>query len=143
MGQVGRDFQAYVAVAAFCLKINGPQDIRCVLNIADGEMLEDSLGVEILLLGKFLEFLSVVRAAGDGFFEDGGIGGHAAKAVLGNQAPEFAGGEQVAADIVKPDGLAETGESLERIFGLLFPLRGGGWIRGSCHSVPQKGENLF
>ena len=100
-------------------------------------MFEDGLGVEILLLGKFVELLSVVRAAGDGFFEDGGIGGHAAKPVFGNQASELAGGEQVAANVVKPNGLAETGEGLERIFGLLFPLRGGGWIRGGCHGIPQ------
>ncbi len=96
-----------------------------------------------LCFASSCELLRVVRAAGDGFFEDRGVGGHAAKAVLVDQAAELAGGDQVAANVVEPDGLPKTAEGFQRIFGLLFPLRGGGWIRGSRHSVPQKSKELF
>ena len=87
--------------------VNGAKDIRRLLNIVNRQLFVDALRVEIVALGKLLQFLRVVRAAGDGLFENGGIGGHAAQAIFINKAREFARGEKIAPDIVEPDGLPE------------------------------------
>ena len=107
--EIRGNFEADVAIAALRAVVNATQSVGGVLNIANGEMLVDSLSVQILALREFFERLRIVGASGDGFFEDRGIRGHAAKAVFLNQAREFARGQQVAADIVEPDGLAEVG----------------------------------
>src|SRR5262249_54784710 len=73
-GEVRGDFQAHVAVFAVCGFVDGAEDVGGVLNVADGDFFINAFGVE-RGVGFVVEDVVVVVAAGDGFFEDGRVGG--------------------------------------------------------------------
>ncbi len=102
-GEIGRDFEADVAVAALRAVVHRPQNIGGILNVADGENFVAPLASRSVRERKRVQQIVVKRAAGDGLLEDGRVGGHAAQAVFVDQALQFAAGEQVAADVVQPD----------------------------------------
>ena len=51
--EIGRDFEAHVSIAALGLVVDGAQCIGSILNVANGELLVDSFGVEIAALLEF------------------------------------------------------------------------------------------
>src|SRR5208283_940113 len=116
--EVWRYFEAYVAVALFRALVNGTEQVGRVLNIADCQQFIASLGVEFGAAGERVEKILVLRRAGNGLFENRGIRRHPAQAVFLDQALQLAALQQVAADVVEPDGLAESLKLGERIRGL-------------------------
>ncbi len=82
--QVRGDFQTDVAVAPLRLVIDGPQHIGGVLDIMYRQVLVERHGVALVLPQRF-QGLFVVRAARDGFLEDGRIRGDAPYAILVHQ----------------------------------------------------------
>src|SRR5580704_4095807 len=114
VGEEGRDFEADIAVAVFALVVDGTEDVTGVLDVANGDFFVELLGVQGFGFWG-IKNVVVERAAVDGFFKDGGIGGLAAQAVLGDEFFQTATGEQVAADVVHPGRLAVGEEAFERI----------------------------
>ena len=115
--QIGRDFQAHVAVALLCALVHRAQQIGGVLNVSDGEQFVPAFGIKIGAAGERVEKILVFIRAGDGLFKDRGIGCHPAQAVFIDQALQFAALEQISADVVDPDGLAEGLKLLQRVGG--------------------------
>ena len=115
MGEIGRHFQADVAVALLRTLVHGAEQIGCILNVADRQQFVATLGVEVGAAGERVQEILVLRRAGDGLLENRGIRSHSAQTVFGDQALQFAALQQVAADVVEPDGLAEILELDERI----------------------------
>src|SRR5579875_287063 len=111
--EIGRDFEADVAIAPFRLFINSAEGIRGILHVTNGKLLINGGGVQIASRRKLGEHPRVVGAAGDRFLEYGGIRGHAAQTVFANHARQLAGFDEVAANVIQPDGLTETQQSLE------------------------------
>src|SRR5262249_44656312 len=63
-----------------------------------------------------LSNLVVVQlAGGDGFFEDRRIRRHPPEAVLRDEAAKFAGGHEVAGDVIVPGTLAQLAKACQRI----------------------------
>src|SRR5260221_1120418 len=113
----GRPFQADVAIALLRALVHGTEQISRVLNIADRQQFVASLGVEVGATGERVQEILILRRAGDSLLEYRGIRSHSAQAVLGDQALQFAALQQVTADVVEPDGLAESLKLDERING--------------------------
>ena len=113
--EIGRYLQADVAVALLRTLVHGTEQIGRVLNVADRQQFVASLGVEVGAAGERVQEILVLRRAGDGLLENRGIRSHSAQTVFGDQALQFAALQQVAADVVEPDGLAEILELDERI----------------------------
>ena len=59
------------------------------------------------MLLQFGQHVRIVRAAGDGFFKNCGVGCDACQAVLFYPLFQLAAGNQTSADIIKPDRLTE------------------------------------
>src|SRR5277367_1571964 len=114
VSELGGDFEADVAVAALRFGIDGLENVASGLHVADGDFFVDALGVHLLGFRR-REDVGIVLAGSDGLFEDGGIGGHAAQAVIVDDALKFAADEQVAADIVHPGGLAVGEQAFQGI----------------------------
>ena len=115
--EIGRDFEAHVAVALLRALVHGREQVGRVLNIADGQQFIAAFGVEVGAAGERVQKILVLRRARDGLLENRGIGSHPAQAVFRDQALQFAALQQVAADVVEPDGLAESLKLGERIRG--------------------------
>src|SRR5439155_19839859 len=61
------------------------------------------------------ELAFIVRRAGDGLLEDGRVRGDATQPVLVEQPSQLAAGDEAAADVVEPHGLAVPVELLQCI----------------------------
>src|SRR5437667_3963536 len=116
-GEIGRDFQADISVASLSALVDGAENVGSVLNVANRQYLVASLGVEVGSRLQGLQQFGVVGAAGDRFLEDRWIRGDTTKSVLVDQALEFAAGDELAANVVQPDGLSEILELFEWIGG--------------------------
>ena len=114
-GQKRRNFQADVTVALFGAVVDRAQRVGGILNIFDGQDLVDAHGVQILALLQFEQRVGIVGAAGDGFFENGRVGGDAAQAVFVDQAFQLAARDQAAANVIQPGGLAVLAQFTNRI----------------------------
>ena len=99
--QGGRDFQAGIAGLAKAGRVGRQQDVAGRLDVGNDERLVARPGIE-LRVAQAVQVVAVVRVAGNGFPEDGGIGGHAVDAVLGHQTLQRAFPEQRAGEIVEP-----------------------------------------
>ena len=115
--EIGRYFEADVAVALLRALVHGTEQIGRVLNVADRQQFVAALGVEVGAAGERVQEILVLRRARNGLLENRGIRSHSAQAVFGDQALQFAALQQVAADVVEPDGLAESLKLDERING--------------------------
>ena len=131
--EVGRDLKAHISVAFFGLVVDGAQRVGGVLNVLHRDLFEDSLRVEIAPPFEGFERFRVVRAAGDRFLENCRVGRHAAQAVFTNQAREFAGRNQAAANVIQPYGLTEFRKRLQPILARCCLLRSGNYFRGNAH----------
>ena len=116
--QVRGDLQADVAVHPVQALVDGPQDVCGVADVPPGEGLED-LRRGHPGPGRLAQQVVVVRAAGDGLLEDGGVGRHPQQPLF-DQALQLTGANQVAADAIQPDALAE---GLQAVQGRLGPRR--------------------
>ena len=71
--EIRRDFQTHVAVFVLAAIIHRLQRIGGVLNIANGNALENGLGVQRRIWPQRGQQIVVLRARGNGLFEDRGI----------------------------------------------------------------------
>ncbi len=106
MGQVGRYFQADIAIPFLGLLIDRPHDVRRKTNIPDGQRFVNGLGI-LGLLPDLRKDLRVIRTADDGFLEDGRIGGDALQAVLLDHPLQLAAGQECVTDVIEPGRLIE------------------------------------
>src|SRR5581483_485586 len=97
--------------------VNGTEDVRGSPDVVDREVLVDLHGVVVVGALEGFQRLGVVGAPGDRLLEDRGIGGHTAEAVLVDQPLDATLVDQVAAEVVEPDGLSELLESQQGIRG--------------------------
>ena len=137
-GQIWRDLQAHIAVATFGAFVYRPQNVGGVLNIAYGKNLVPRLGIEIGSRFQRVQQIGIIRAAGNSFFENGGIRGDASQPVFIHQALELTAGDQAAADVVQPNRLPELLKIEERI-GSFRGLENAGGIH-MCVSINARCE---
>ena len=104
--EVRRRLQRDVAVRARRGLVHGPQRVRGHADVLAGEGREGGVRVRLARGDDGLQGLLVVARFGDGLVEDGGVGGHARDQARPRHAPDFAGDEQPATDVVEPDALA-------------------------------------
>ncbi len=103
--QSRRDFQADIASLAKAGCVSGQKGVAGRLDVGNNKRLVTRLGIKART-AQALHILTVVRAVGNGFLEDGGIGGHAVDAVLGHQTLQDAFLKQRAREIIEPGMLA-------------------------------------
>ena len=112
-GEIGRDFEADVAVAPFRAFVDRTQKYRRHPGCRGWREFRKRPLASRSVRGR-REFskssYSVLPAMA--FSKIVGIGSHAAQAIFVDQALQFAAGEQVAADVVQPHRLAELQEDL-------------------------------
>ncbi len=123
VGEVGRDLQADVAVAAAAAVVDRAQDVGDVLDVVDGQDLVGALGVEIAPARQLLELDLVVGRAGDRLLEDGGVGRDTAQAVLVQEPPQLATRDEAPPDVVEPHRLAVPLKLCQRIRHTTLQLR--------------------
>src|SRR5439155_25319153 len=114
VGKFRRYLDAHKTVSALGAVVDRPEEVAGHLDVFDGETLEKLRALEALL-DELPNALVVVFAAGDGLFEDRGVGRHARNAVFIDQAFQIAGEDFAATNVVLPDALAEFVELLQRI----------------------------
>ena len=103
--QCRRDLDADEAVLAFGLVVDGPEDVSRGLDVLDHQS-PQHLRRRRLLFDQADHRLVVVGRPADRLLEDGRVGGDAGQALVA-QAGELAGGDQLAADVVEPQRLAD------------------------------------
>src|SRR2546429_254474 len=60
---------------------NRREDVARILNVTEGNLLEQTIGIEFLCLGR-VQNVGVKIATRDGLFENGGVRSHSAQAVV-------------------------------------------------------------
>ena len=105
--EIGRHFQADVAVRALGGIVDGTKEVGCVADVANRQRLVQRHRFEVTAPFDFLQGVKVIGAAGDRLFEDRRIGGDAAQPVLRDQAAELTAREQAAPQIIQPDRLTK------------------------------------
>ena len=103
--QIGRDFEADIAVAAFGRVVDRAQRVGRVLDVLDRQPLVERHDVAVARSFGRLQRRIVIGAAGDRLFEDRGIGGDAGEPVLLDQLLEAALGDESPGEKVEPDRL--------------------------------------
>ncbi len=115
VGEVGRAFQADIAVAALGLVEHRLQHIGRGLDVGDREVLVDLVDAVVARCLELLQGVGVFVAFGDRLLEDRRIGGHALQAVALDHGGELAARDQALLEIVQPGGLAGGFELLQRV----------------------------
>ena len=120
VGEIRTDFDAHKAVAAIRLLVKRQERVAGILDIFDGKLPEDLLRVPARP-GQRHKRGIIIRGLGDGVVENGRVGGDAANVAAFDHGFEFAAlrVQQFALDIVVPEGLAEGGEGLDGVHGLV------------------------
>ena len=113
-GEGWRHLQAHVAVAPAEAVVGRAEDIGRVLDVGDGDALIERLDA-VAGLHDLLDPRIVGIAAADGLLEDRGVGGQALDPILVDQALQLAVLEDLAVQIVEPDGLASAFKLAERV----------------------------
>ena len=93
------------AVQTRSLIVQRSEEAARLTNVQDRQRLEDFPG-GLALCRELRQLLVVGVARGDGLLENARIGGHAAQAVLLDEASQLPAAHQIAADEVQPDALA-------------------------------------
>ncbi|MGY2938305.1 hypothetical protein ACVWZ6_007907 [Bradyrhizobium sp. GM6.1] len=104
--QIGRDFQADIAVAALEAVVDRAQHVGGVLDVLDRDGLEQIGDRPIAALQCLADRRVVLVRAADRFLEDRGVGGDAFDAVGVDQPLQVALGDEAAGQEVQPDGLS-------------------------------------
>src|SRR4029434_9530635 len=116
MGQMRRDLEADVTVGAVGLVINNAENIRRHLNVLDGQSFVKIPHIRLwVLCQQCAQRVIVIGAAGDGFLENGWIAGDAANAVLFNQPLQLAGANEIAPNVIEPNGLSLCESFFQRV----------------------------
>ena len=114
--QIGRHFEADIAVDTAGLVIDRSQHIRRRLDVGDREPLEEIHDRGFGMLGDGFERVVVLVRIADRLLEDRRVRGDAAQVVLLDHALELALGNEAAGDEVEPYGLTLVGEqALQRV----------------------------
>ncbi len=113
--QIGRDFEADIAVDLLRRIIDRAQQVGGVLDVLNRQVLVDALRVQVALVGQRLEPGVVIRAVAHRLLEDGRVGGHPLQPVAVDQGLQPPIGQEAALDEVQPWRLAECFERLERV----------------------------
>src|SRR5690606_6439006 len=104
-----RDLDADHPVLAVASVVDRAQHVGGGADVLHRQMVEQLGGIPIRVAAyRFGDGVVVGVAAGDGLFEDGGVGGDPAHAVVGDQACQLAGAQHGPMDVVVPDALAEA-----------------------------------
>ena len=115
-GEIGRYFEAHIAVGAVAGLVDRPEHIGRVLDVLNGEPLVEVDDAGIALAEHGLEAVIVLGGVADGLLEDRRVGGYAAQIVILDQGLEFALGDEAAGDEIEPDRLLMLGEEgLQRV----------------------------
>ena len=115
--QIGRDLEADETVVAVQAVVNRAQHVGGVLDVLDGDRLEQvGDGAVARLQGVADRAVIFVRTA-DRLFEDRGVRRHALDAVGIDQRLEVALGDEAAGEEVQPDRLAMVFECFDGIHG--------------------------
>jgi hypothetical protein len=118
VGRVARELrwqlEGDLTVLAAGLLVGRAQQVGAVPDVGEGEAEEDPAGVEAVPSRG--DQLAVVQLrVADGLLEDRGVRSHAADAVISDEARELAGVEQLPADVVEPDRLAQRADCEQRV----------------------------
>ena len=117
VGERRRDLDADESVLALCLVVDGAEGVGRRLDVLDHQ-LPQHLGRLLLLTHQLDHRLVVVGRAADRLLEDRRVGGHAGQAFVA-QSGQLAGADELAADVVEPQGLTDLLQLLDRVrFGL-------------------------
>ena len=121
VGQIGRAFQADIAVPALGLVVNRTQHIGGGADIGNRQVLVDCGDA---VVGRGLELLQCIRvfvALADCLLEDRGVRGDALQSVALDQSAQLAVLDQAALQIVQPGRLTARFELLQRIHAVCLP----------------------
>jgi hypothetical protein len=106
MGKMRRDLEADIAVSAAGLIINRAENVGGHLNVFDGKSFVECRHFRLwVLCQQRPQCVVVIRAAGDGLLENGWIAGDASNAIFFNQPLKLTCANEIAPNIVEPNGL--------------------------------------
>ncbi len=126
LGKPGRNLDAHETVRAFGAVVHRAQDVGRGLDVRDLDGVEQRHRRHVRVGGEqVLELFVVVGAAGNGLVKNRGIAGKPAEPVLFHQPLQLSRSDQVAADVVQPDGLPMGMQFQQKIPGRM------------CSDVPQ------
>ena len=115
VGQIGRAFQADIAVPALRLFVDRTQHVGGGTDIGDRQMLVDRGDAVVGLRLKLFHRIRVFVALADRLLEDRGVRGDALQPVALDQRAQLAALDQAALQIVEPRRLAAGFELLQRV----------------------------
>src|ERR1035438_9939237 len=96
------------------LIVNWPQDVRRHLEILDFEIFEQRLGVAVRIRREQqAQCIVIASSRRNCFVEDGGIAGDTMHTIFLHQSLELTAREQVATNVIQPDGLSTVSELLK------------------------------
>jgi hypothetical protein len=114
-GELRGHLEAHEAVRAPRPVVHRAQDVRGVAYVADRQAFVDGSRVAARTR-RGGHGVGVLGTGGERLLEDRRVRGHAAQAVLGDEPRQLAAGNEVPADVVEPDRLAQ-GTKLEKRVG--------------------------
>ena len=115
--QIGRDLEADETVIAVQAVVNRAQHVGGVLDVLDGDRLEQVGDGAVARLQRLTDRAVILVRTADRLFEDRGVRRHALDAVGIDQRLEVALGDEAAGEEVQPDRLAMVFECFDGIHG--------------------------
>jgi len=120
--QIGRHFKADKTVMTPELVVHRTQHVRRMLDVLDGEILEQFGDPAIAALERLADRGVIFVGTGDRLLEDRRIGGDALDAVAVDQLLEVALGDKAAGQEIQPDRLAVRFECFDGIHDGFFSI---------------------
>jgi hypothetical protein len=115
VGEIGRAFQAHIAVAALGLGVDGLQDVGRRLDVGDGQMLIDLRQTAVAFCQEGPDRVRIVAAVANRLLEDRGVRRQTLQPILFDHPLQFAALDQAPLEIVEPGRLAARLELLQRV----------------------------
>jgi hypothetical protein len=107
MREIRRDFEADIAIPFRRRLVHGPHGVGGVPHILDRQLLVQRFRILVSARPERFQRRSVICASSNGVFEDGRVARDAAQSVVGDQLFQLAAVEEVPADRIEPDRLAQ------------------------------------
>ena len=136
--QIGRDLEADETVVAVQAVVNRAQHVGGVLDVLDGDRLEQVGDGAVALLQRVADRAVIFVRTADRLFEDRGVRRHALDAVGIDQRLEVALGDEAAGEEVQPDRLAMVFECFDGIHGACSVRSVDFWVSGSFRGQGRK-----